>query len=133
MKKVLLIASCLLVLLLVAGCGAKTYEFENSIDEIERIEIVSAENSREFTVTKTLSETEKNDFLEQFQAMKFDRYYLGDPLSVNGEAVKITYRDGNYEMICHYWADYVKDGEIYSVWKSCDEEEFNQLLDRFLE
>ena len=132
MKKMLSIASFLLVLLIFTGCGEKTYVFKNSVDEIESIEIVSAENSLKFTVTKTLSETEKNDFLEQLLVIKFDSYYVGDPMSINGNAVKITYQNGDYEMICHYWAEYVKNGEVYFVRKSCDEEDFNKLLNNFL-
>ncbi len=103
-KKLLFIVSFLLILLIFTGCSKKTYLFKNPVDEIKSIEIVSAENSLEFTVTKTLSEAEKNDFLEQFQVMKFDSYYVGDPVSINGNAVKITYQNGDYEMICHYWA-----------------------------
>lgn len=134
MKKVFInITLFVLALLMFTGCGATTYSFKESVDEIESIEIVSAENSLEFTVTKTLSETEKNDFLEQFQVMKFDNYYVGDPMSINGNAVKITYQNGDYEMICHYWAEYVKNGEVYFVRKSCDEEDFNKLLNNFLE
>ena len=132
MKKLLFITLLLLVLLSFAGCSEKTYMLKNSVDEIKSIEIVSAENSLEYTVTKTLSETEKEDFLEQLQKIKFDSYYVGDPMSVNGNAVKITYQKGDYEMICYYWAEYVKDGEVYFVRKSCDEEEFNELLNNFL-
>ena len=54
-------------------------------------------------------------------------------MSVNGNAVKITYLNGDYEMICYYWAEYVKNGEAYSVRNSCDEKEFNELLNSFLE
>lgn len=133
MRKMLFIAPFLLVLLVFAGCGAKTYLLKNSVDEIESIEIVSAENSLNFTVIKALSEIEKNDFLEQLLVIKFDSYYVGDPMSINGTAVKITYQNGDYEMICHYWAEYVKNGEVYFVRKSCDEEDFNKLLNNFLE
>ena len=76
MKKLLFITLFLLVLLTFTSCGEKTYLFKNSVDEIESIEIVSAENSLEFTVTKTLSETEKEDFLEQFQMIKFYSYFV---------------------------------------------------------
>lgn len=107
--------------------------FKNPVDEIASIEIVSAENSLEYTVTKTLSEKEKNEFIEKFQAIRFDSYLIGDPMSVNGNAVKITYLNGDYEMICYYWAEYVKNGEVYSVRNSCDEKEFNELLNSFLE
>jgi len=64
----------LLVLASSAGCGGNSYSFKEPIDEIESIEIVSAENSLEFTVLKTLSEEEKEDFLERFQTMEFHKY-----------------------------------------------------------
>ncbi len=134
MKKILLfIILASLVLLSLTGCDAKSYSFKKTIDEIESIEIVSAENSLEYTVVKTISETKKVDFLEQFQAIQFRSYYVGDPMSVSGNAVKITYRNGDYEMICHYWAEYVKNGEVYSVRKNCDEKVFNNLIKPFLE
>lgn len=133
MKKILLFAILFsLVLLTFTSCSAEPYSFKKSIDEIESVEIVSAENSLEFTVKKTLSETEKNDFLEQFQLIKFQTYSLGDPMSVYGDAIKITYQSGAYEMICFSWAEYVENGEIYFVRKSCDETVFNNLLNNFL-
>lgn len=133
MKKILFVGWVLLVLLLFAGCNEKTYEFKNPVDTIVSIDIVSAENSLEFTVVKTLSETEKNSFMEKFQMIKFDSYFVGDPMSVNGNAVKITYQNGDYEIICYYWAEYVKNSEVYFVRKSCDEKEFNELLNSFLD
>ena len=133
MKKVLFVTLFFVIVLAFTGCSEKAYSFRNSVDEIERIEIVSAENSLSFTVIKTLSETEKDDFLERFQAIRFHSYYMGDPMSVHGDAIKITYRGGDYEMVCYYWAEYVKNGQIYSVRKSCDEGAFYELLNRFLE
>ena len=53
-------------------------------------------------------------------------------MSVNGNAVKISYQNGDYEMVCYYWAEYVKNGEVYFIRKSCDEKEFNELLNSFL-
>ena len=64
----------LLVLASSAGCGGNSYSFKEPIDEIESIEIVSAENSLEFTVLKTLSEEEQEDFLERFQTREFHKY-----------------------------------------------------------
>ena len=57
-----------------AGCGGNPYSFKEPIDEIESIEIASAENSLEFTVLKTLSEEEQEDFLERFQTIEFHKY-----------------------------------------------------------
>lgn len=133
MKKILLfIILSSLMMVFLTSCSAKSYSFKESIDEIESIEIVSAENSLEFTVLKTLSEEEKEGFLEQFQMLKFNNY-LGDPPSVHGEAIKITYQSGIYEMICSFGAEYVEDGKIQYLWKSCDKTDFNELLDSFLE
>lgn len=131
MKKILCIASFLLVLLIFTACSEKTYSFKNSVDEIESIEIVSAENSLEFTVTKTLSEAEKNDFLEQFQAIKFYKCF-GDPPYLQGDSIKITYSNGDYEMICSYTAEYVKNGEVHFLFKRCDEEDFDKLFNNLL-
>lgn len=132
MKKLLFVSLILVILLSLTGCGKKTYEFKNSVDKIESIEIVSAKNSLEYTVIKTLSKTEKIEFIEEFQTIKFSSYFVGDPMSVNGSAVKISYQNGDYEMVCYYWAEYVKNGEVYSVRKSCDKKEFNELLNSFL-
>ena len=53
-------------------------------------------------------------------------------MAVAGNAVKFTYSDGNYEVICDFWAEYVENGEVYSVRKNCNEYEFNELLSFFL-
>ena len=132
MKRKLLVSLILLVLLFFLGCNKKTYEFKNPVDKIKSIEIVSAENSFEFTIIKTLSEIEKNDFIKKFQMIKFDSYFVGDPMSLNGNAVRITYQNGDYEMICFYWAEYVKNDEVFFVRKYCDKKEFNELLNYFL-
>ena len=133
MRKTILTTILVLILLTFMGCGGKTYTFNYSLDKIESIEIVSAENSLQFTVIKKLSETEQDVFLEQFQEIEFDNYYFGDPMSVSGDAVKITYRNGEYEMISCYWSEFVRDGEVYFIRKSCDEKVFNELLSNFID
>ena len=77
-----------------AGCGGNPYSFKEPIDEIESIEIVSAENSLEFTVLKTLSEEEKEDFLERFQTMEFHKY-LGVP-SLSKEIVSSSLKEDSH-------------------------------------
>ena len=132
MKNRVLIIS-LLCLLILTGCSSPTYSFKKSLKEIESIEIVYAESSLQFTIIKKLSEMEKNNFLEGFQKIKFNNYYMGDPMSVYGNSVKVTYQNGDYEMICYNWAEYVKNGETYFIRKNCNEKEFNDLLNNFLE
>ena len=131
MKKAFLILLCIPLLFTFVACGKKPYSFLHPLDEIDRVEIVEAENIDTFTVKKTLSETEKTEFLEQFKKIKFSQYIIGDPMSVHGNAFKITYKNGDYEIICHFWNDYVKNGDQGRGWRNCDEREFNALLDQF--
>ena len=131
MNRILSVLGVFLALLFLAGCNSERYEFKLPVEEIEKIEIVSAKSSTSYSVKKTLSEHEKREFIDKFQTIKFDKYYIGDPMSVSGTAVRIEYQNGDYEIICHYWAEYVKNGHIYYIKKSCDEKEFNKLLNQF--
>lgn len=130
-KRWLPILIVLLILVTLTGCQGSPYSFKEPIDEIKSIEIVSAETSLEYTVVKTLSKEEGEKFLEQLQKIKF-YHYLGDPSSVSGDAIKITYQSGLYEMICSFSAEYVEDGVIQYRLQGCDEKEFNQLIYDFL-
>lgn len=131
MKKAVLAALLFLVLFTSTGCGGKTYPFRQSVDEIESVEIVSAEDAFAFTVVKTLSEAETQEFLKQFQTMLFYRY-LGDPRTLYGDSIRIVYSNGNYEMICKHTAEYVENGRRLYRWTSCYEDEFNELINSFL-
>lgn len=133
MKKILSTTLIFIVALSLFSCQAGPYPFKISEAEIESIEIVSAESSLDFTVVKTLSEDKEEDFLKRFQEIKFSKYF-GDPTKIYGNAVKINYKDGSYEMICNYTAEYVKDGTVYFLFRSCQEEEkFDNLINEFSE
>ncbi len=121
----------MIILLFFTSCDGISYSFKNTIDEIKSIEIVEAKNSREYTVLKTLSELEKEDFIKRFEEIIFHRWFFGDPLSVSGKSVKITYVTGDYEIVCYRWAEYV-NADVYFIRRYCDKEEFNELLDLYL-
>jgi hypothetical protein len=70
-KKLLPIILFLFILVTLTSCCRDSYSFKEPINEIENIEIVSAENSLAFTVIKTLSETEKKSFLNNFKLLNF--------------------------------------------------------------
>ena len=131
MKKLLVICFVSIILLSLTSCGEQSYDFKKPIEEIERIEIISAKNRDEVYLIKTLSKDEQSDFIKKFQEIKFNSYVIGDPMSVSGNAVKITYQNGDYEIICYRCAEYIKDQEIYFLGKHCSEEEFNALIDEF--
>ena len=136
MKKWIPAAVLLLIPLLAAlwffiGSSPGCYELRQSAGEIDRIELVTAEDSRQFTVVKTLSDAERADFLMQFLQLPFHTYLIGDPMSVHGNAVRIVYRNGDYEMICHHWAEYVTGDKMYFVRKNCGNTDFDHLWNRF--
>ena len=132
MKKFICIGLILTIILSFVGCGEKNYTFKDNIENITGVEIVFAKNSSDYSVEKSLSDSEIKKFLEMFKTIEFKTYYFGDPMSVGGNAVKINYISGDYEIICYHWAEYIKDGEIYPIRKSCDEKEFNNLLNAFM-
>ena len=107
---------------------------QQKIDEIMKKLNLSNNHQSETkeTIEKTLSEIEKEDFFEQFQGIKFSKY-LGDPPGVHGDAIKINYQSGAYEIICYFSAEYVENGVTHFLWKRCNETDFNELLSSFLE
>ena len=121
-----------LILAFLTGCVGRQYPFYETIDKITSIEIVSVQTRIEHTVIYTLSEEEQESFLEQFQEIKFYKY-VGDPPSVYGNAIKITYQSGVFDIICPFVSEYVKDGRVYTWLRHCDEEEFNNLINPYLE
>ena len=74
----------ILVTMFCSGCGKSTYLLEESIEDIVRIEIVSAQSSVEYSVVKTLTDEEAAEYLEIFLDISFRNYYLGDPMYVHG-------------------------------------------------
>jgi len=125
----------LLIIIFITGCVSRPgpYLFRESVDEVESIEIVFAEDSLDFFVVKTLSRAEQDSFLEEFLMIGFYKYRFGDPDYPCGDAVRIVYRSGNYEMICYFWSEYVRNGRIqYSSWQYCDKTVFYDLLDKYL-
>ena len=132
MKKIsLVLVLCVLITFFLTSCfPAKPYSFYQSEDQISSIEIVYSENELNHRVIKTLSEKEKEEFLIKFQRIKF-RKFLGDPSIVNGYAIKINYRNGGYEVICSFSAEYVENGRVRYGLRSCDKEEFTELISFF--
>ncbi|MBQ4283929.1 MAG: hypothetical protein IJB96_08395 [Lachnospira sp.] len=132
MRKVLMIILMILSVFTVTGCDSSPFSFRQSVEEVESIEIVSAESSLQFTSIKLLSDEEKKEFLEQLQLIEFVKY-IGDPPKLSGDAIKINYRDGAYEMICAYTVEYVEEGKIQYRWRSCSEKDFVSIFNKFSE
>ena len=131
MHKIICVSCVLLLVFSLMGCQETAYPFLKSVDEIASVEIVWAENSLEYSTQKTLSETEKRQFLDRLGTVKWTEY-LGDPPGVYGNTIKVTYNDGTYEMICFFSAEYVEEGTAQFRWLRCKETQFNELIQHFL-
>lgn len=130
-KYVIFLVIILLFCMAFTGCEKKPYKFEQSVDEIEKIEIVELKSVFDFTVIKTISEIEKTDFMEQLQTINFSCYY-GNPRNIAGVAIKITYNNEIYEVISYKTGKRVVGEKVSTVRKWCEEEDFNKLLNNFL-
>ena len=134
MKRIICICVTFIILSL-TGCSTKViYELREPQENIKSIEIgmsISQGNLRSFETRKELSKQEISDFLNCFANIEFGRYYLGDPMSVGGLTVRITYNDESCEKICYHWSQYEKDGDIYDIWRYCEKEDFENLISKF--
>lgn len=130
-KKISVICYFVLLLIIIAGCSRKIpFPFHQQNDHISRIEIVDAESCFEYTVLKSLSNSEMNEFLLQLKEIDFYTF-IGSPMEMQGNAVKITYTDGNYEMISSNSVKYVKDGIVKHATWQCDKESFDELISMY--
>ena len=119
------------MILFFTSCKEGSYSFNEPIESITSIEIVNAVDSFDYTVEKTLSETETENFLESFQTIEFYGVAVGDPVSFHGIGIKISYESGNYEMITHFSSEYIENGTLQHCRKYCNEQTFNKLLEEF--
>ena len=143
MRKNVLCIYCLLIALLISGCGKKVqYNFMQDQSAINRIEIVEVGEVTEVGgymvhTQKTLAViTDIAAFMEEFN--KMDCYYLySDPIGIEAEttAVKLIYDNGEYEVIAaDGMAEYTEEYRYrnYVGNRYFDSEQFNDLLVSYL-
>ncbi len=134
MKKVLAILFLLLFAFTLTACSTShTYSFMQNTSEIVEIEIGEINNEDTFTATYVLSESEMSTFISDFEKIEFHTYRLGDPSFLNGTTIKITYKNGDYELIAFNWAEqYSADNNSPSWnWNNCDKDDFQKLIDKY--
>jgi len=144
MKKSIFIAVLCLLSVLLVSCTVP-YSFmhgEPDIDTI-KIEIVNLEtemgyhagspyNEENISVIKVI-ETDKNEeFLSDFKKIKSYQPIFGSRIdSVSGEAIRITYANGDIELITDYGTATVEDGEISIQTTTFDADSFSELIDKY--
>ena len=134
---------CILSVLLVS-C-AVPYSFmhgESDIDTLQ-IEIVYLEtdmgyhigspyNEENISVIKVIEIDKNEDFLSDFQKIKSYQPNFGSRIDcISGEAIRITYENGDIELITDYGTATVENGEIHTQTTTFDSDAFAELIDKY--
>ena len=144
MKKSIFIAVLCLLSVLLVSCTVP-YSFmhgEPDIDTI-KIEIVNLEtemgyhagspyNGENISVIKVI-ETDKNEeFLSDFKRIKSYQPNFSSRIDcILGVAIRITYANGDIELITDYGTATVKNGEIHNQTTTFDSDAFSELIDKY--
>ena len=144
MKKYIFIAMICLLLVLLVSCTVP-YSFmhgEPDIDTIQ-IEIINLEtemgynegshyNEETISVIKII-ETDKNkEFLSDFKKIKSYQPNFGSRIDcISGVAIRITYANGDIELITDYGTATVENGEISIQTTTFDADSFSELIDKY--
>ena len=144
MKKAFLLVVIGLLSVILVSCST-SYSFmhgEPDIDTI-KIEIVNLETdmgyhegvdySEEYiTVIKTIESDKNEEFLSDFKKIKCYQPIVGSRIdSISGKAIRITYANGDIELITDYGTATVQNGEIHNSTTTFDSDEFSKLIDKY--
>ena len=144
MKKSVFIAALCLLSVLLVSCTIP-YSFMHGAPDVDtiQIEIVNLEtemgyhagfsyNEENISVIKVI-ETDKNEeFLSDFKKIKSYQPILGGRIdSISGEAIRITYANGDIELITNYGTATVENGEIHTHTTTFDSDAFSELIDKY--
>ena len=144
MKKYFLIVVLCLLSFSLVSCTA-SYSFmhgEPDIDTI-KIEIVNIEiemgyhagsdySEENVSVIKVIENDKMKDFLSDFKKIKCYQPNSGGRIdSILGKAIRITYANGDIELITDYGTATVKNGEILTQTTTFDSEAFEALLKKY--
>lgn len=142
-RSVFITILCLLSALLVS-CTVP-YSFihgEPDIDTIE-IEIVNLEtemndhagssyNGENISVINVIENDKKEEFLSDFKKIKSYQPNFGGRIDyISGEAIRITYANGDIELITDYGTATIISGEIHIQTTTFDSDDFSELIDKY--
>ena len=139
-----------LLLAIVTNIFTPPYELAQEITDFEntKIEIVYSETSIgtgslgwndyalvgdvDISVIRVLENSEKEAFISDFQKVK-TYYPFGDPVTyiAGGEIIRITYPDGEVELISNFGTANIKNGQIRIQNRSFKDKQFDSLIDRY--
>ena len=143
MKKISFIVLFFIATAALASC-AVPYEFSQNMSDLDliQIEIVNIEtatgyhagaayNEENISVIKVIEDNKKEDFLSEFKKIKSYQPNIGGRIDyIIGDAIRITYPNGEIDLITSHGTATVTDGKIHNQTTTFDDD-FGALLERY--
>lgn len=106
MKKILTICVMILIITTMNGCmETHQYVYMHGQEDIEFIDIVVAEEGSDspiITILKSIKIDDHEQFIDELNQIEFQKYlYDEHPTIYDKQAVMITYKNGDYEIITY--------------------------------
>jgi len=104
------------------------YDYDELIENLSNVEIVELNKTLygDIIVLKSLSYEESLELLYDFSKIEHHNFLLGDPPVQTGISIRVWYLDGTNEV-------YSNAGATVSIWSWCSEEEFDNLIAKYLD
>ena len=138
-SKVLLVGFIVVGLL---GCflftANRPYKLRQEIDQIDKIEILKKEEplfgyDTPMEVLKTMNITEHRTFIDGLLKVEGSRVGLDPPSGFGTHIIRITYRNGEIELISDYNNGYIStDGVVHADNYCMDKDQFYEFLSKIL-
>lgn len=144
MKKLLLCMALCILTMIFTSCSV-SYRFSQDMSDLDQIQMAivdlktemgyhagSPYSEKEVTVIKAIETDKKEDFLSDFKTVKCYQPNFGSRIDcISGKAIRITYPNGEIELITHYGTATVKEGKIHTQTITFDVDDFSKLLDNY--
>ena len=148
MKKAVLLLTVVLLMLSLFGCQAKTFyrELLHPVDEVKEIKIIEllgdhVYSDDDYTLLKVVDVTDFAAVFEDIQTIEYELpAFPSGPATPYGTSILIVYENGEYEVISctgpqqyKYSEEYEKLLNHHSYYYCKNEEQYNQMIDKWLE
>ena len=142
MKKIILAISLCFLILTLVSCSVP-YKFSQDISSLEEISIEIVEldevigngkadySEDKISVIRIVEDNEKEAFISEFKNIK-SYEPLGEPITfISGTAIRITYPNGNMELITDFGVGKLSEGEWWISTISFEDKGFEALINKY--
>lgn len=118
-----------------SGCKIYYWEIGKDISEIDKIEIIDIELDNT-NLCCEIDKTHYADLINDLKKLKAHRYF-GDPASQSGKIIRISFNNGDVDIISQYEPKHCymqESGELnkgHISWLYFDKTEFEQLIEKW--